>query len=968
MRTRIPSVRLRRPGRWLAWLGVALLGACGGGGVDEFSATTPEAGGSLRPFAAAYALAEQGDVRLLEPGAVALPAAVDLRAQGLVPPVQNQQHNSCVAWALGYYLVAGLQARLHRERGQFLDPMQPENWFSPDYLYSQRDTEAQWLAVQAERRRFLTEVGVDPSTLTSARCVEPDDPIGCMRPERALEILSTNGCSPWTWMCAAPGQGYRACDEPTRLGAGPSRAPYHLASPAAEHFRPACFVRFGSLDDLSHGTVQRVKRWLVERGTPVAVVARMTQGWVSYRGGNRVTVPVRVVDGVPVLETRGVCLDAGGDELGGQHMMTIVGYDDAFPSLAQFPDLDPEQVGSFLIANQWGTKWGQDGLMWIPCSELRKVWVAGYGLVEANPDAPPPSAGCACAQVGSGEWVCLSQDGNDVPANLVPVPGTGLDPPPLQIVRTSTPLGQPELGPRPYPPDAGVIRTDASSFPVCLTQEGAVGGFHVGEQIVDTADWYHFTLDVPQVVNVGIGMGTTPNTFTLDDGQVVIGDRVLETQLLGPDYTVLRSSTDGGLGRALPLGAGTYFLRVSPNHEDAYDRIARPPGEADPVRIAYALGVCAPSASTDPLSTCTSWGDAMDGPGQEHAYLIDVPPGAGLVLVVRPGASPQGFHVTTCLRGADFPDGRCLQSRIVASETAVLDLVEASRSTPAQVYLRVRSRAPDLAAYFLDVCPAGARTEASPTLRRSDAAEADAVFRVRGDGAVSMELLTAAERARRPRVVVALNDYGPLFQVLLTDAAGVPLAGATTRSLLAGTTTAHRAVDLPAGHEGAVWATFLDPTSAPLTTFSACVLQQVSLRGWPQPDFAAEGADGNDTPPHAQDLPLNAPVAQVHAIGRGEPDPVTGAKAWWDRFDFFRVANTTGAPATIRVTVTDRNPSQGAGLVLTVWDRAGRATRQALPVGDTLTAAVPAQAGEVLTFLVEGPGPQTEYELDASTP
>ena len=51
----------------------------------------------------------------------------------------------------------------------------------------------------------------------------------------------------------------------------------------------------------------------------------MTSGWVDYRGGNRAQASIgRTFAGPDVVEERGVCLDAFGQDFRSQHMMTVL--------------------------------------------------------------------------------------------------------------------------------------------------------------------------------------------------------------------------------------------------------------------------------------------------------------------------------------------------------------------------------------------------------------------------------------------------------------------------------------------------------------------------------------------------------------------------------------------------------------------------------------------------------------------
>ncbi|MDJ0522178.1 MAG: hypothetical protein QNJ90_08910, partial [Planctomycetota bacterium] len=414
-----------------------LPGACGNGGGDSFIQLV---GGILRPNANAYRLTQTTDTLLLGAGTLpeagGLPLRVDLRRDGVIAPVRNQRWNSCVAWTLGYTVMSAMEARLlQTESGDrsALDMTDRENWFAPDYIYSQRDG-------LTERERLAPGEPV---------CFETDGELGCMRPEQALKVLIEGGCSKWTWMCSAqPVDAYRTCDPTVNVLENlKSRRAWGPAAPGADDFKPGCYVRFGALDEGRGLTIRDMQAWLNEKRTPIAIVVKMTTGWVTYRGGNRARVITDRCFTCDVTEERGVCLDAFVSDLGSQHMMSIIGYDDTWPSRQHFPDLPAEKQGSFLVLNQWGAKWGDDGLMWIPYSELNRIFVAGYGLLPEPPPLDPvgaPAPGgqpqaLVCSQDEEGRWINLFED-DDVPENLGVPPGGGL-PAPVEITATELVVG-----------------------------------------------------------------------------------------------------------------------------------------------------------------------------------------------------------------------------------------------------------------------------------------------------------------------------------------------------------------------------------------------------------------------------------------------------------------------------------------------------------------------------------------------
>ena len=457
----------------LGLVGALLLlgGSCGTGGTNG-SVSGNIVGGVLPPRPIWYALAPTSDPLVPIAGACeverirrALPRSVDLRRDGIIPPVQDQRWNSCVAWTFVYHMLSAIEARrlLESDENKSVDMADPANWFSPDFLYSQRDTlEERLLAAPGEPLCFEPDRGDDGAF-----------ELGCMRPEKALRLLMERGACRWPWMCEAVAtRSYGTC-EPQLIvdgtGALPdaladenirSRRAWQPSSPGAEWFKPECYVRFGSLDEPGNLPLIELRSWLRDEGTPIGIVVQMRQGWMTYAGENQRDIVARECFPCDIVERRGVCLDATGTDLGSQHMMTIIAYDDDFPSPEQYPGLPPEKRGSFLVMNQFGTKWGHDGMMWIPYAELRKIWIAGYGLVGGEPgrklrvdgiartacgvlDDACANAGEACAQDDlDGDWKNLGGDrlADDVPRVLgaggVPAPNVGV----RLLVSGATPL------------------------------------------------------------------------------------------------------------------------------------------------------------------------------------------------------------------------------------------------------------------------------------------------------------------------------------------------------------------------------------------------------------------------------------------------------------------------------------------------------------------------------------------------
>ena len=520
----IPYRRFARRSASLLAVAVLLLlpTACGttvGGGAGGGSIRI--LGGSLHPNARAYELTPQSFEVLPGTPDAAVPDRVDLMREGYIPPVQNQRWNSCVTWTLGYVVMTAIEARLARRDGRWLDVTDPHNWFSPDYLYSQRDDD-----VDRAARSHLAQAPI---------CRELDGELGCMRPERALELLVTQGCGKWSWMCdGAGGEAFGSCTPgPADVASLSSRRAWGPASLGAWFFRPRCYVRFGAtLDALDVDALARMRQWLHVAQTPIAAVVRMTSGWVGYRGENKASALARATWLCDITEERAVCLDAGGEELGSEHMFAIVGYDDTFPSPESHPEAGLTRSGSFLVVNQWGEKWGDRGVMWIPYDELARIWVAGYAVLGREPgSASAPVGGGECVQDDQGQWIGLTEP-DDVPRNLA-TDGS-------EVERSATEL--------PAPDGMG-------------TQE--ITGAIVAD---DPADWFWFTTTEDNLEVTVTLTGDDGSPLTLD-APLAADLRVLMTDAGLVPVAASDAPTSPGAPavlRAAICGPGTWFLKVAP--------------------------------------------------------------------------------------------------------------------------------------------------------------------------------------------------------------------------------------------------------------------------------------------------------------------------------------------------------------------------------------------------------------------
>ena len=528
MGRRISTRASRAP--WLAAL-LLLAGSCGSSGSGGRGAVVL-VGGTLPPNPIAYALTPSSESLIGDDDDTDRPSFVDLRNDGVIPPVQNQRWNSCVAWTLGYYVMTAVEAQRQRvvNKAEFVDVSDPRHWFSPDFIYSQRDDDT--------TREKVTGAPV--------HCVERDGELGCMRPEKALRVLVTQGCPKWDWMCdAGSSDRFRSCD----VGAQDesllkSRRDYAPAAPGALRYRPRCFVRFGSLEKLPRDTIDSMKDWLVSQRTPIAIVVKMSAGWVNYRGENRSTIDVGGGFVTDILDERGVCLEAGGQDLLTQHMMTIIGYDDEFPSEEDVPGLPAEKEGSFLVINQWGEKWGDRGTMWIPYSELRKIWIGAYAIIGGD-GTGNVNSGVECAQDDEGRWVGIVEC-DDVPKNL---DKAGV---PKDTSNALVPMQDPMSGTvrAVHVDEVGHVILQGTCLPA------ADGG--VPRDARDTADWFHF--ETPGA-NTRIEL-----KLAGPGGGALSGD--LDLRLVDEEQDHIASSLSVGLAgetiRRTLCAAGRYLVKVFP--------------------------------------------------------------------------------------------------------------------------------------------------------------------------------------------------------------------------------------------------------------------------------------------------------------------------------------------------------------------------------------------------------------------
>ena len=871
-------------------------------------------GGALKPNPVAYRLTPPSEAVLPDLRGAEVPSRVDLREDGIIPPVQNQRWNSCVGWSLGYFVMSAVQARHLRNLGYHPDMSDAENWFSPDFLYSQRD--------ELEHRETFPHLKGEPI------CFEPDGEIGCMRPERALDALMRHGIARWTWMCARGSSApLRACGDVESYDAtATSRPVWQLGETNAGWYRPRCYVRFGKLGDeekdLRERALGSMQRWLSQQGTPIALVAKMSSGWVTYAGQNTVTVRREREDGSPIVEQRSVCLDAGGLDLGSSHMMTIIGYDDDFPSQEEIPGLPPSHKGSVLIVNQWGTKWGDQGTMWLPYAELQRIWVGAYGLIrgdgEVNKDRPE------CAQDDSGRWFA-PLEADDVPENLK-ADGS--------YVPTAKPLGAKEAD------ETGTTVWIESDRVGQREQLKDANNQPSGPFYRDQADWWSFEVDGPaadiQVYVVGVRTDVEPTDEEPDKNklfdvsyerteidpdtgnatqqhvdELVFGHRLLSARITDDEFRSIGRRVSTEVYEATACKAGTYYVKVEPNLFDLFESYPR---KDDGVH--YILGVfCTPRAEA-----CA--------PGEDDASTDEAPrvlrtdvfegtlaargTGGGEERSMYSVRAAKGREVHVRLDGLDATSDVALVAAYYDQPLPLLRSVHGRRSNDGQAIELVIPMAFDrggvavglrnldtaggssyrLTLTTVDPTPppaldgeaAGAPPVPPEQARCLDAGQiaqiGSDVFEFGEEDRFCVRTWWAAAWLGRRDAVVELEDPAPGTQLAWSDQPGVALGAAQDfePARIAGTgTAAFWRSPIPAAIDGNVWVRVLGEPSAPGE--DAPPSRSFDLHRW-DPSFIRHGIEGdpedpNGTPGRAETLVIDGPP-QIHTMYGG---PITGGDA-----------------------------------------------------------------------------------------
>jgi hypothetical protein len=727
----------------------------------------------------------------------------------------------------------------------------------------------------------------------------------------------------------------------------------------------------------------------------------MTSGWVKYRGENRSIVVPGSPGGCAFTEERGVCLDAGGQDLAGRHMMTVIGYDRNFPSQEMYPVASESERGSFLVANQWGTKWGDLGYMWIPRRELQKIWIGGYGLLRDEtgtiklPDRP-------CVQDDTGRFIYGdSADGNDVAVNLAcadeNVPPEACDGP-LTVRLTA----------------------DRLTFP--SNRISKVDG-------EDLADWYYFDIETDHTpVAISLTIPDTP--FTVVTGSQASGGgssnslpsttgplpagRVLEWRLLDTGYRSLGRKDPLTGTIATTLCAGRYYVVVRPNEAGLYDSIINP---EDPVvdytlEVQPGVGTPSPGSATceneptepTPAPPCVNRAGqlgAAPASGSSQLFkalvrngtqlnveLAGLSPGSRVQLVgalVGGGTSPQGIRGSNAhlyWAKSIVVDGAGRGSITLAPPESVHWSVYNPSEHWAEALVAVRrldgGPPTDFSLCFQYV---GESAETDVEVRVTDATTAELegqwIF-----GAQDLKLPTAddaftivphRECCRSNKIVLEIDHGCDSAQVVVLDGEnGLPLARGTTTILsrFPGRTVV-LVDDLPQDRHGDIMVSLRDEAGRALTSFAMCHRLQWSLESWPYVEFpSALDPDGRPTTP------------ATLALGDGERQDSVGT-TWpdgpWsstdlprsDYYDFYRVPNPTEHDKQVRLRVTGY-PTDAA-IVLSTWDQEGVRHAQAasqyvgfIPADpSTLELTITAPAGGEVIVMIEGFGNFTEYTIRA---
>ena len=941
----------------------ALLGPAGGCGVGGGRRIGLPEGGALRPSKLAYAVTPEAGTVVPGLAAIEIPPSVDLRREGIVPPIQNQVFNSCVGWSIGYYVMSGVLAREMRGYGKYLDMQKCENWFSPEFLYSQRDNPAGRVAAVEDRM-----AAGDPIRGLS---LERDNDVAFMRPEEALVALFEHGICPWSWLSTTEGDPeHLGCasseDAPGTAAGAPerSRAPWQYAQIIAEHFRPRCYVRFGDLDDLAGGTARRLRAWLADEGTPIAAVVQMSGGWVRFRGDNRVDTAFVDPCGVTRVENRGVCLNAIGDPMSGAHMMTLIGYDTSFPASAATADIPEDLRGSFLFANQWGEKWGDGGYMWIPATELAKVWVAGYGIIgddgsEFEFGNPATAQKPLCFQDETGKYIGISRDGNDVPANLLTATERcalqclreaegfdGFEPGDTSVVETLDPPCTGCVSGTPPGEEGDVARVTVVNtacritWPgtsTTLTRVGAVGGQAAGDS-VDSADWFWF--DVP---TGDVPSGSVPVRAHVTDGMGTCLPLELKiTNAAYEEVTVPEGAGDCAV--VTRLGVGRHFVKIAvpspPQHagELTYTLTleigALLPGEAPATPVPYAER-CLP---VERVEAATLAGRAP-APSEETDAVRDLfrvtgaRQGVDFVLSVAlqsagPGSPDVQFFAMVSQGRTERVESRRIQG---PSGTIRIGLNDALGN--GELNIGIRNLSGEAVTYTLDVQTCGKRagdfdpaTFAFEELGPMDGGPGREVYFLERDWFLlrgydelhyvkrDRQMIEVTNFCRRPTALLSMNlgwleDYW-VFQMDCGD----PVYGSFELEVVRDTPFAHatRFTDSLVTGEGdnVRFALFHCSDDGgpdePLRQYSVRTFTEASLAAWPSIDDVdleyTPPKDGNDTPAQAETWTLTdeAPSQSVPYTAVGETGGIDLRADFFRRIDPYDFYRVVNATGTAR--------------------------------------------------------------------
>lgn len=270
---------------------------------EKYAIDIPEKNENSQEFQTAQISSSNAHQMLVEN--CPLPSAVDNSKLPSFPPIGNQGSlGSCVAWGSTYYQASHEIGLLHGWNNK----TSSAHVLSPKWTYN--------LINQGKN------VGSSPVV--------------------AYELLSMNGAP--TILDFPYDNNYTAWDLNTD----------HWVSALSNRMAPATLIP--GLGGAEEQNLTAIKQALVNGH--VLTFASFIDSWVYTR--------IKFDPGSPNSSHVGEYAAYWMNGYNGGHFMTIVGYDDnIWIDINQNGSVDPGEKGAFLIANSWGTDWGNHGFIWI---------------------------------------------------------------------------------------------------------------------------------------------------------------------------------------------------------------------------------------------------------------------------------------------------------------------------------------------------------------------------------------------------------------------------------------------------------------------------------------------------------------------------------------------------------------------------------------------------------------------------